>query len=77
MIEDDGRGVSSEAATGHGMGLRTMRYRAALIGGKLDVGPAASGGTRVVCRWAVRTRGHTTPEPIGGRADGHQGLDCR
>ena len=49
-IEDDGKGLSSDAAQAGGMGLRTMRYRAGLIGGTLEVGPGPSGGTRVVCR---------------------------
>lgn len=49
-IEDDGEGLWSEAAQTGGMGLRTMQYRAELIGGKFEVGPGPSGGTRVVCR---------------------------
>jgi PAS domain S-box-containing protein len=52
-IEDDGRGRSAEAARTEGMGLRTMRYRAGLIGGKLEVGPGPRGGTQVVCRLAA------------------------
>ena len=50
-IEDDGIGLSAEAAQAGGMGLRTMRYRAGLIGGELEIGPGPNGGTRVVCRW--------------------------
>ena len=53
-IEDDGKGLGSEAAQAGGMGLRTMRYRAGLIGGKLEVGPGPSGGTQVVCRLSPR-----------------------
>ena len=53
-IEDNGEGLGSEAAQAGGMGLRTMRYRAGLIGGKLDVGPGPSGGTQVVCRLSPR-----------------------
>ena len=37
-IEDDGTGLPSEAVQAGGMGLRTMRYRAGLIGGKLEIG---------------------------------------
>ena len=51
-IEDDGRGLSKETTAGEGMGLRTMRYRAELIGAKLEVGPGPSGGTQVLCRLA-------------------------
>jgi signal transduction histidine kinase len=52
-IEDDGTGLSTRPAEARGMGLRTMRYRAGLIGGKLEVGPGPCGGTLVVCRLAV------------------------
>ena len=49
-IEDNGTGLSSAAAQAEGMGLRAMRYRAALIGAQLEVGPRRGGGTRIVCR---------------------------
>jgi PAS domain S-box-containing protein len=49
-IEDDGEGLWSEASQTGGMGLRTMQYRAELIGGKLEIGPGPSGGTQVICR---------------------------
>ncbi len=49
-IEDDGTGLSRDALQATGMGLQTMRYRAGLIGGKLEVGPGPRGGTLVVCR---------------------------
>ena len=38
-IEDDGRGLSERSRASGGMGLRTMRYRAGLIGGKLGAWP--------------------------------------
>jgi PAS domain S-box-containing protein len=56
-IEDAGEGLGSEALQAGGMGLRTMRYRAELIGGKLEVGPGPSGGTLVVCRLPPRNTG--------------------
>ena len=76
-IEDDGKGLSSEAAQAGGMGLRTMRYRAGLIGGKLEVGPGPSGGTQVVCRLASPPppRKCETRKVIGDEADGYQSLD--
>ena len=49
-VEDDGTGLLAKAGQAMGMGLRTMRYRAELIGGKLEIGPGARCGTRVVCR---------------------------
>jgi signal transduction histidine kinase len=58
-IEDDGCGLSKDTMAGEGMGLRTMRYRAELIGAKLEVGPGPSGGTQVVCRLA----------PLGGQTE--------
>jgi signal transduction histidine kinase len=49
-VEDDGRGVPQEAfGAATGMGLRTMKYRAGLIGAELDITPRPSGGTVVIC----------------------------
>ena len=59
-IEDDGKGLSSEAARSRGMGLRTIRYRAGLIGANLQVVPGRGRGTRVVCR---------VPSPTGAEFD--------
>ena len=72
-IEDDGTGLSGDAPQAGGMGLRTMRYRAELIGGRLKIGRGPSGGTQVVCR--------LSPQKCGPRyltedeADGCQGVD--
>jgi ligand-binding sensor domain-containing protein/signal transduction histidine kinase len=50
-IEDDGVGLDvSSDATGSGHGLANMRARAASQGGKLDVIPGPTGGTRVEAR---------------------------
>jgi two-component system CheB/CheR fusion protein len=46
-IHDDGVGISPQPKTG--MGLRIMRYRAALIGAKLALSAAEGGGTLVSC----------------------------
>jgi signal transduction histidine kinase len=48
-IVDDGGGIERAAASGlhDGFGLRTMRERAAAIGGYLTVGPGPAGGTEV------------------------------
>jgi PAS domain S-box-containing protein len=48
-ISDDGRGISSDNGAPAGLGMRIMRYRAGLIGGTLEVGPAAGKGTMVTC----------------------------
>lgn len=49
-IEDDGRGFSGAPETNAGLGMRTMRRRASLIGGNLAVEERDNGGTTVRCR---------------------------
>lgn len=49
MIADDGCGFSLNGAPPKGMGLRTMDYRARLIGAKLEVESQPQGGTLVRC----------------------------
>jgi PAS domain S-box-containing protein len=49
-VSDDGSGLREEARRGAGMGLRIMRYRAALIGGALELDNHAAGGLRVSVR---------------------------
>ena len=63
MIEDDGIGISPTAA--HGVGRQTMRERAEELGGSLQIGPRAGGGTQVIMRL-----------PRGGR-DGRRCLSTR
>jgi len=49
LVEDDGVGITPEQlqpAPGH-LGLRSMRERASLCGGRVEVGPRPEGGTRV------------------------------
>ena len=48
-IHDDGQGIPDANRPAGGMGLRTMRYRAGLIGARLEAGPGRKGGTEVVC----------------------------
>ncbi|WP_075088738.1 sensor histidine kinase [Verrucomicrobium spinosum] len=54
-VDDDGVGLDETPAPpgenreGPGLGLRVMRYRAQLIDGQVDFGPAPAGGTRVRC----------------------------
>ena len=47
-VSDDGRGFESE--TSPGVGLSSMRERAALIGGELEIESEAEQGTRVRLR---------------------------
>jgi signal transduction histidine kinase len=48
-IADDGCGYSREATNSDGMGLRTMQYRAQLIGARVTINSVPSRGTSVSC----------------------------
>lgn len=49
-ICDDGTGIAApQGSPGDGLGLKSMRYRADVIGARLRVGRRASAGTCVVC----------------------------
>lgn len=59
-VRDNGKGISSEAWQAEGMGLKTMQYRAALIGATLSIDRVKTGGTLVTCRFVEdRTHGKT------------------
>jgi signal transduction histidine kinase len=45
VIEDDGRGFSTEASDENGLGLLGMRERVALVGGRLEVESSPGSGT--------------------------------
>jgi signal transduction histidine kinase len=49
QVADDGVGVGSVPAEKPGTGLRSMRYRACLIGARLNTENAEGGGTVVTC----------------------------
>ena len=53
-VLDDGQGVPDVRHRREGVGLRSMRYRAGLIGATLDVARRPDGGTRVTCVCACR-----------------------
>jgi PAS domain S-box-containing protein len=46
---DDGNGGPPTDQNGSGLGLRTMRYRAALIGARFKIAPGSPAGTCIVC----------------------------
>ena len=48
-IRDDGEGVKIMGADAAGLGLRTMQYRASLIGARFEIAPLQPNGTRVFC----------------------------
>jgi PAS domain S-box-containing protein len=49
VIRDDGSGIPQPLPQTHGMGLRSMRYRAEIIGATLDIRPGSHGGTEIDC----------------------------
>ncbi len=61
QIADDGVGIG-KAATGNGIGLQIMRYRAHSIGGILTVESGSTGGTVVTC--TLRTAPGRRPSPL-------------
>jgi signal transduction histidine kinase len=61
MIEDDGMGLSDDLPANQGMGLQTMRYRAGMLGGTLEMHSGQDGGTRVVCRIPASLRFSAPP----------------
>lgn len=61
-VEDDGSGFFKESSSADGMGLRTMAYRARLIGATLEILERAGSGTCVCCE--IPTHPVTTPDRI-------------
>jgi len=55
-ISDDGVGIADNAASGPGMGLKIMQYRARIAHGELKVERLQPRGTRVLCECAVSNR---------------------
>lgn len=68
-IVDNGRGISTESSGGIGLGMRTMRFRASAIGGKLTLGNRDGDGNSVVCEVA-QPRPRANVERSLGRAAG-------
>jgi signal transduction histidine kinase len=55
LISDDGTGIPDDRSANRGMGLHIMSYRAGMIGGRLDVRPNPTRGTRVTCMFPLAT----------------------
>jgi signal transduction histidine kinase len=53
VIRDDGTGIKEDRGNTQGMGLQIMTYRAAMIGGRLEIGPNKDSGTSVTCSFPV------------------------
>jgi signal transduction histidine kinase len=58
-IRDEGSGISFVDSAYAGMGLRTMDYRARMIGGSLTIERAGERGTLVACLFPCRSRNGT------------------
>lgn len=66
VVEDDGRGVISEAVSSSGgNGLAGMRERVAALGGTIDLGPRRGGGYRVQATLPVQD------DQVVGRSRSH------
>lgn len=52
-IEDDGSGMPATDRATPGLGMRTMRYRAEALGGRVDVTATACGGTMVMVEYGL------------------------
>ena len=69
LIEDDGIGCDAAAASSTQIGFLSMRERAAVVGGTLDIEPTAGGGTTILARVPLhltcgeRSAAMATPSP--------------
>lgn len=54
-ISDNGKGLSSDWESKHGVGLKVMRFRAAVMGGQVSIQPGAQAGTLVTCVFPATT----------------------
>jgi len=72
-IWNDGRPLPARLNLENGLGLRTMRFRANLVGGELELRRAEGGGTEVSCLVPDGQKAQEPPPaaaPPGGRAAG-------
>lgn len=70
VIDDDGRGLLDEGAGPPGLGLTSMRERAALMGGSLTLSPSPLGGLRVEAQLPERPAIDSRPSAVGHRPSG-------
>jgi signal transduction histidine kinase len=72
IVEDDGIGMETSRPSATQVGLMSMRERAAVVGGTLDVEPTAGGGTTVRARVPLSvtdvglTRSDNPGDDVGG-----------
>jgi PAS domain S-box-containing protein len=56
VIEDDGRGMPEDLSGSDGIGIPTMKSRAGLIDGQVELDSSPRGGVRVQCTFPYRSR---------------------
>jgi len=66
VIRDNGTSFSPRPQLAAGMGLRTMMYRAEMVGGQLNIESTPSGGTTVTATF----ENHADPDHVENPADG-------
>ena len=54
-VIDDGHGLAANIDSHSGLGMRTMRFRASAIGGRLSISRGTDGGNSVVCEVQTKT----------------------
>jgi signal transduction histidine kinase len=62
-VTDDGIGIGDALRSGSGMGLKIMKYRAAMIGAKIEFAPNDPHGT-VVCVTGERSTATNSTESV-------------
>ena len=60
-VTDDGTGMPAHAEQAPGMGLKTMRYRARMLGGEVRFERSTPNGTRIVCECPIELGATDTP----------------
>ncbi len=56
LVDDDGQWIVPNEKAQDGLGQKTIRWRASVIGGTLTVGSKARGGSRVECRVPIEQK---------------------
>jgi PAS domain S-box-containing protein len=66
-ITDDGTGMPEDAMDASGMGLKTMQYRARMLGGEVRFETTTPHGVRIICECPLEAPGDTARAPSKAR----------
>jgi PAS domain S-box-containing protein len=66
-VTDDGSGMPQDAMDASGMGLKTMQYRARMLGGEVRFEAATPQGVRIICECPLEAPGNTAKAPARAR----------